>query len=568
MTEPIEPIWFLDDEPNQRYPLYSRGNVGEVFPHVLTPLGGTLIADDVARSQMELFREVGFATAGDRESMRLTGVFGGYLYNNASFARLIGVRAPGMKATDADEQVFGTLEGLPPYRRQKGDRNLLASAKVALFLAKVLRRPDLTPLDRARVEAQRWLASSPELATADDDELLAFVRSYPARLGESMKHVLSFGFIAAGPRTLLERVIARAGLEPGTVNRMVSGIDEIDSAHMATRQWELARLVADDADLGARFNEGLDGLLERVAGTAFADALDAFLADFGHRGNDEYELAQPCWAMDPRPVLAAIDRLRHAPAEPSPTTTMARLRREREAAEAEVRSRVRPPLRSFALRAAAVSRAGSIGRERAKDILVLENFGARQALHELLRRGVARGGPADPRLGFSVTFEELPSYLADPAAFTDVIAERYAREQYLNDREPPQWFAGRIPDPSAWPLRGTVDVVPPLADTTITGLAVSGGVASGRVRVITDPGDPRGLEPGEVLVCAITDPSWTPLFLVASAVVCDSGAMLSHAAIVARELGIPAVMSARGIMAVADGTWLEVDGNQGTVRIG
>ena len=90
---------------------------------------------------------------------------------------------------------------------------------------------------------------------------------------------------------------------------------------------------------------------------------------------------------------------------------------------------------------------------------------------------------------------------------------------------------------------------------------MNGGAASGPAKVIDDPADPRGLEPGEVLVCAITDPSWTPLFLSAAAVVCDTGAIQSHAAIVARELGIPAVMSVPGITAVADGTMLHVDGD-------
>jgi hypothetical protein len=64
------------------------------------------------------------------------------------------------------------------------------------------------------------------------------------------------------------------------------------------------------------------------------------------------------------------------------------------------------------------------------------------------------------------------------------------------------------------------------------------------------------------------DPSWTPLFLPAAAVVCDAGAVQSHAAIVARELGIPAVLSVPGITAVADGTTLHVDGDCGTVRVG
>ena len=71
-----------------------------------------------------------------------------------------------------------------------------------------------------------------------------------------------------------------------------------------------------------------------------------------------------------------------------------------------------------------------------------------------------------------------------------------------------------------------------------------------------------------MLVCPITDPSWTPLFLAAAAVVCDTGAVQSHAAIVARELGIPAVLSVPGITAILDGTTLTVDGTHGTVTIG
>jgi len=69
-------------------------------------------------------------------------------------------------------------------------------------------------------------------------------------------------------------------------------------------------------------------------------------------------------------------------------------------------------------------------------------------------------------------------------------------------------------------------------------------------------------------VCALTDPSWTPLFLGAAAVVCDTGAVLSHAAIIARELGIPAVLSVPAITSISDGTMLHVDGDSGTVRIG
>lgn len=563
-------IWVADMEPSTRYPLYTRANTGEVFPNVLSALGGTLMGDDVGRAQMEVFREIGFVTPRDLDGIRLgSGVFGGYLYANGSLSRVMGVRTPGMNATTSEEQL-GTVEGLPPYRRAKGDRNLLATVRVTAFLTKILRNPDLTTLDVARDDAQSWLASMPDLATATDDQLLAFVGQYPQRLAESMKRLLRFSMVAAGPRVVLDMLLGRSSLPPGTGNRLVSGIDDVDSARLAQGQWALGRIVAGDAALTAVFDAGLDGIDERIVGTALDEPMHEFLTSFGHRGSDEYELASPTWSMNPSPVFAAIDRLRHVPADRSPERAMARLVAERADAEQATIDGLRRPMRSLALRAATVSRAGSVGRERAKDILVLENLGARRALHALVERAAQRGGPADPRLAFCITIDELPSYLADPGRFAEVIAERAALQQYLNDREPPPWFEGRIPPPSTWQLRRTDHTRPaaPPEGSVLTGIAVAGGVASGPARVITDPADPRGLEPGEVLVCAITDPSWTPLFLVAAAVVCDTGAQQSHASIVARELGIPAVMNVPAITSIADGTWLEVDGNTGTVRVG
>ena len=471
-------IWVADMEPSERYPLYTRGNTGEVFPHVLSALGGTLMGDDVGRAQMEVFREIGFVTPRDLEGNRLgTGVFGGYLYGSGSLARIMGVRTPGMNASTSDEQVFGKVEGIPPYRPAKGDRNLLATARVTKFLMKILRDPDLTPLDLARADAQAWVDSMPDPAIATNDELLAFVAEYPHRLAESMKRLLHFSMIAGGPRAVLDKLVNRPGLPTGLANRLVSGIGDVDSARIAQEQWALGRIVADDASLTAIFDDGLDTASNRIKATALDAPLQRFLARFGHRGNDEYELAAPAWAMDPRPVLAAIDRLRHVPDNRAPGLAMARLAADRAAAEIETTRILRWPRRALALRAAAVSRAGSIGRERAKDILVLENLGVRRALHELVRRAAEHGGPTDPRLAFCVTIDELPHFMADPTSFAEIIAERAALERYLNDREPPMWFEGRIPDPQTWALRRPPDItrLAPPAGTQLSGIGVSGG---------------------------------------------------------------------------------------------
>ena len=560
--------WVADTEPNERFALYSRGNVGEVFPHVMTALTGTLIGDAVRQGQLDEFVEMGVLRPDELQGPSLgTGVFCGYLYMNASTMRLFGERMPGMSVREIDAQVMGDV-AIPPHHRKKGDRNLLATLQLTRYAFSLLRQPSLKPLATARADATRWLTTMPSLRDATDDELLSWLRTFPPRQGASMQRLLQWSGVAGAPRGILDKLLERPDVAPGMANRIVSGTGDVDSAQFAQRLWHLGRQVAASEQLTRIFDEGLHDIAERTGTTDLNAGIASFLHAHGHRGNDEYELAAPSWSMDPTPVYAAIDRLRHAPPERDPVMTGRRLKADADVALTEAVQLASRPTRRMVSRAARSARVGGVGRERAKDILVLENLGARLVLHELTRRAHERGGPADHRLAFCVTIDELPAFVADPSSFADVIAQRHEHQRYLDARLPPVWFEGRIPPPATWPLR--VDARPdaPAVGSTLNGIAVSGGVASGPARVIHDPHDPRGLEPGDVLVCAITDPSWTPLFLGAAAVVCDSGAVLSHAAIVARELGIPAVLSVPGITSVADGTTLHVDGNAGTVRIG
>ena len=102
----------------------------------------------------------------------------------------------------------------------------------------------------------------------------------------------------------------------------------------------------------------------------------------------------------------------------------------------------------------------------------------------------------------------------------------------------------------------------------LKGIPGSPGVASGAARLITGPQEFGKLQAGDVLVCSFTDPAWTPLFLLASAVVADTGGPLSHAAIVAREYGIPAVLGVHNAtQQLQDGQPLLVDGSKGEVVI-
>ena len=280
----------------------------------------------------------------------------------------------------------------------------------------------------------------------------------------------------------------------------------------------------------------------------------------GARGPEEWELASATWGTDPGIALAQIDRLRHAPADRAPgrASTVA----EREALVAKVRAGLPRPKRPMFDRALRAAMVGEANREATKAALVRLLWPMRQALAELGRRS---GLPHDDF--FLLLLSELPDALDDPAAFAEVITERRARRDYLQARIPPFWFEGEIPDPRTWARRAD-ELKPDRTPRTLTGLGVCSGAATGRARVVTDPAEPGDLQPDEILVAPITDPSWTPLFLAVAGVVVDVGAQMSHAAIVSRELGIPAVVSVTGASTtIPDGVLVTVDGDRGTVTV-
>lgn len=105
------------------------------------------------------------------------------------------------------------------------------------------------------------------------------------------------------------------------------------------------------------------------------------------------------------------------------------------------------------------------------------------------------------------------------------------------------------------------------SNAVLTGIGASPGITTGTARTIRTIDQFSAVRPGDILVCHTTDPAWTPLFGVAAAVITETGGVLSHAAIVAREYRIPAVVGIAGALTrIISGTTLLVDGTNGTVH--
>ena len=161
--------------------------------------------------------------------------------------------------------------------------------------------------------------------------------------------------------------------------------------------------------------------------------------------------------------------------------------------------------------------------------------------------------------------EEVAALLA---AWCGLIAERQAVFDEVRELQEPFVVVGDPPPLSTWPRRDAIQVDSLGVGESIQGSPGCPGVSQGRARVILDSHDPTDLEPGDVLVAPLTDPSWTPLFVPAAGVVVDVGAPLSHAIIVSRELGIPCVVSATdATKRIPDGALVEVNGETGVVTV-
>ena len=205
------------------------------------------------------------------------------------------------------------------------------------------------------------------------------------------------------------------------------------------------------------------------------------------------------------------------------------------------------------------------GRERTKTNCIRLIHEMRMSMREIGRRMVERGAFDEIEdFGF-VRAAEIDVLLdGDASTLTPLIRERRAEYHALQAKVPPFVFVGSADGPDTWPDRGATTAEHLDVGDELRGLPGCPGVAEGRARVILDSNDPIALEPGDVLVAPITDPSWTPLFVPAAAVVVDVGAALSHAIIVSRELGIPCVVSATdATRRIPDGALVRVDGEHG-----
>jgi pyruvate,water dikinase len=569
---------WVGHDASSRFPVYTRGNAGEVYPEVFTPLSFSVAAVGAERAMRNAILVSGLIRPDELADIPITtavgsGVFGGYAHLNLSIQRLASARMPGGKATDADMNYLGVGEP-PPYVPDPRQRNLRASLAGLRYVWRTLKVTELPALEEDRRTVDRFLAGLPDVDGATDIELRRSVRDMMPLFEELFERHLVVSLAAGTAVAVVSNISERQLGDPLLASRLLAGLGDVDSAAPSQAMWELSRAVNSDPGLAGLFDAGVAGLTERLRALegdrpAVADFLAGFqdlIRQFGSRGPNEWDTAFDTWETDPSLALTLIDRMRAAEDGHEPAAQNRRLGDEARALEAECLGRLKGPARFLFRRAVASARLHSRARERSKTTVIRAIHGARLRALELDRRLCKRSGGQRGDLWFLLD-DEVDAYLEDPGGHAMTIAERRAQHKRLAERIPPFFFSGEQPPLEQWPRRDeTLDRLP--IGGTLTGLPGCPGTARGRARVVTHPSDPRGLAPGDVLVAPLTDPAWTPLFVAAEAVVVDVGAIMSHAVIVSRELGIPCVVSAADASRrIPDGSMIEVDGSAGTVTV-
>jgi pyruvate,water dikinase len=310
-------------------------------------------------------------------------------------------------------------------------------------------------------------------------------------------------------------------------------------------------------------------------GRHFLEQFHAYLDEFGWR-SEAFELADPTWRENPLIPLNTLQGYIALGDEADPEVRFQEAVRTRDRLLAQARQRLAAEPQQLAR----FNELYDMGRHN----LVLtddHNFYIDQVgdaimrlpILELGRRLVRQGALADANDVFLLYLAEIHSGLAGVNQHA-LVAQRQADMAAWAKIIPPP-IIGEPPPPSDDPfeeavLRKMLGVPPePSSDpNVITGTGASPGTVQGRARVVHALSEASKVQAGDILMCELTMPPWTPLFSTVSAVVTDTGGVLSHSAIISREYRIPCVVGTSvGTSVIKDGMLLTVDGSRGMVRI-
>ncbi|MGH8528802.1 MAG: PEP/pyruvate-binding domain-containing protein [Nevskiales bacterium] len=524
--------------------LWSRVNVGEAIPGTVRALTAGFHRDSIELSPQRMFQRMGVFPAGpvrrpERAAENPSQFLCGKMTINVDYMRAIADRIPGTSGDALEEAALGRVRHGVKSRPERRRYPIIA-AKLLWIIATLPRR-----LERLHEETHRWWhARTREVASADLTRAVAVFEESCERYARIIINQGLIATLSTGFWDPVARLVRRIGSEDDLL-QLTAGYGNVLETRMLERLWDVSR----------------------GRGT-----LDSFLAEYGYLAASAGELAHPSWREDRRTLEQIVACYTGQPESGQPAIRQRATR----AAHLQARARVlaaAPWHLRIALRMS-LRLAGRMLpiREVGKACMVMGTDVGRAAARRAGALLAQRGDIAGADDVFHLTPSELRDSVCVVADRRKAVAQLKRLHDFYSSVELPDFFTS---EQLSEILRKKIEIaentepVAALSDALqIRAIGVSRGRHSGIARVITDPNAVARFDPGDVLVCNITDPGWAALFSIAGAMVVDIGGMLSHSAIIARELGIPAVVNTRdGSRRIPDGARLSVDGATGIVTV-
>ena len=510
---------------------WSTTNIGEAMPDVLSPMCWSFWGPNMEAGARLAYFDFGLLPKSDLgvpddPNELLVAYFFGRPAMNLDRLRSLFDPIPWMTADDFERDICGQVrEGLPPIPTSRQTTlNVIARAPAGMIRAG-------NQIKRSAAEQRTWWerAVHDGAGLADPAQLL---EESAARFREAFRAHVRARFVLMSFHAQLTKLAGGAGREDLVV-RLLAGLGGVTETDVADDLW----LV------------GADRL-----------PLAHFIRRHGFHGPLEGNVAGASWREDPEAVMPMAKAMAARPADQRPRQREAAMVAGRRSAIDELKAALpRSKQASVGLLCGAAARCVRT-TEVGKASFLMALDGGRAATRAIGRAQRDAGRLDEVDDAFYLTIEELLAPLPD--GVMDLVRFRRERREEYRRLELPATFTG-TPEPTV-----RADDLGGAAGDVLTGVAGSSGVVEGTARVVVDPFDAEPLEPGEVLVCRFTDPSWAPLFTLADALVIDIGAAASHGAIVARELGVPCVIgTGDGTRRIRTGDRLLVDGSAGRVEI-
>jgi pyruvate,water dikinase len=522
-------------------PRWTRDESADRFPNVITPLTWDFVDRGFHRSLNHSFRLMGFPPFNGK----WFGMREHYIYGNQNAVELYGRRSPFL-ARNIEElraalpqlrDEFRWVQELPVTWARDLDFYLISIGK---FMTAPLADKSLGELWNyvLAVNAHGADYFLPNIA-------ISITHSTLYRL---LHRLLQMGFGPASANSLFDRLMAYCETKTGTINKEL-----FELATMIRARPELVKIVNARSSRDIIEQKRLDRFPE------FQCRLEKFLRDHGHREVD-FDAYSPTWLELPWVVLDNVRLILQTPMDQDPAAKERELKIRMQQAELEMFQKLPPDLHFFFAEILRLARAYTSLDDLEHYQTTRLTLPLRRGLRELGGRLVQRGLLSEPMDIFFAHRQQIDEAIdQDSDAGWNKFSEavRRQKESYLRDK-------ARTPD---WVL-GESKSAEPVSGDCLSGLPGSSGQAEGEVFMVLGPDDFANFPKGSVLVARTTNPTWTPLFYSAVAVVTESGGPLSHGAVTAREMRIPAVMSVRECLSrLKNGQRVRVDGMQGKVYL-